>query len=390
MKRAISFLAAFVLCLGLMTPVSAEEFSDVPAGYIFYDAILDCAGKGIVGGYSDNTFRPAESVTRAQFCVMLVRAFYPGQEKNYAGLKAAGWYLPSAAVLDAKGVMFYGEKYWKDPSRMNVRITRMDMAQFIANVMSEKGYTVSDSARTAALSRFTDAASIDSYYRNAVGTVTALGIITGYADGSFKPHNVMTRGQGAVVLCRMAQCMSGGAGNAVPVPEQKAPTTLANGKPVTEENVLEIINGLRKTWPEGSDFSVGYPVGDSSPVRNVTHPYPREENPETHTSNTLGCGGWATLVSDTVFTQNGFPARKVPLAEARPGDIVIMLNADHQLVHVVSLLSRPQTDQSSKVSFTVSQAATRGEEIYQIRWDSDYTYTPGGTYYYDAYTRYPA
>lgn len=171
--------------------------------------------------------------------------------------------------------MFYGEKYWKDPSRMNVRITRMDMAQFIANVMSEKGYTVSDSARTAALSRFTDAASIDSYYRNAVGTVTALGIITGYDDGSFGPHNVMTRGQGAVVLCRMAQCMSGGAGNAVPVPEQKAPTTLANGKPVTEENVLEIINENRKTWPEGSDFSVGYPVGNSSPVRNVTHPYPR-------------------------------------------------------------------------------------------------------------------
>ena len=47
MRRAISFLAAFVLCLGLMTPVSAEEFSDVPAGYIFYDAILDCVGKGI-------------------------------------------------------------------------------------------------------------------------------------------------------------------------------------------------------------------------------------------------------------------------------------------------------------------------------------------------------
>ena len=223
MKRAISFLAAFVLCLGLMTPVSAEEFSDVPAGYIFYDAILDCAGKGIVGGYSDNTFRPAESVTRAQFCVMLVRAFYPGQEKNYAGLKAAGWYLPSAAVLDAKGVMFYGEKYWKDPSRMNVRITRMDMAQFIANVMSEKGYTVSDSARTAALSRFTDAASIDSYYRNAVGTVTALGIITGYDDGSFEPHNVMTRGQGAVVLCRWPNACPGALETLYPYRNRRRP-----------------------------------------------------------------------------------------------------------------------------------------------------------------------
>lgn len=390
MKRAVSFLLTLVLCLGLMVPVSAAEFSDVPAGYIFHDAILDCAGKGIVGGYSDGTFRPAESVTRAQFCVMLVRAFYPGQDKNYAGLKAAGWYLPSAAVLDAKGVMFYKDKYWKDPSQMNVRITRMDMAQFIANVMKEKGCKVSDSARTAALSKFTDAASIDSYYRNGVGMVAALGIITGYADGGFAPHEVMTRGQGAVVIRRMAQCMSGGSGNAVPVPEQTAPTTLANGKPVTEENVLEIIDGLRRTWPENCDFSAGYPVGNSSPVRAATHPYPRAENPETHTSSTIGCGGWATLVSDAVFTQNGFPARKVPLDQARPGDVVIMLNADNQLVHVVSVLSRPQTDQNGQVSFTVSQASTRQEEIYRIHWDSPYTYTPGGTYHYDAYTRYPA
>ena len=69
---------------------------------------------------------------------------------------------------------------------------------------------------------------------------------------------------------------------------------------------------------------------------------------------------------------------------------MIMLNADHQLVHVVSLLSRPQTDQSGKVSFTISQASTDEKGVYRILWDSDYTYTPGGTYYYDVYTRYPA
>ena len=390
MKRLLPLLLALALCLGLSAPALAAEFSDVPPTYVFHQAISDCVEKGILSGYDDGTFRPAQRVTRAQFCVMLARAFYPGEDAAYAGLKSGGWYLPSAALLNDKGVMFYGDKSWKAPSVMNVRITRLDMAQFIANVMKNKGYTVPEAGRTAALSKFADAASIDGYHRDAVGMVASLGIITGYADGGFAPHETMTRGQGAVVLYRMAQCMAGGPGTAVPVQkEQEAPTTLSNGKEPTEENVLEIINGLRETWPEDTDFSDGYPIGNSSPVRAATHPYPRAEDPSTHTSNTLGCGGWATLVSDAVFGQAGFPARKVPLEEARPGDVMVQLNGDGRLVHVTCVASRPQKDQDGRVSFTVTQASTGGKTVYRIHWDDEYTWKTGDKYTYDIWTRYP-
>ncbi|MCI8399544.1 MAG: S-layer homology domain-containing protein [Oscillibacter sp.] len=390
-KRLTAALLALILCLGLIVPASAAGFSDVPATYIFHDAIAGCVEKGIVSGYADGTFRPAASVTRAQFCAMLVRAFYPREDDAYAKWKSTGWFLPAAALLKDKGVMFYANEYWTQPSVMNISVTRADMAKFIANVMQEKGYTVSDAAKSAAQAKIADYASIDGYYQDAVKTVFALGIITGYADGAFGPHDTMTRGQGAVVISRMAQCMSAGSGTPVPVPEQtEAPTVLSSGKAVTEENVLEIINGLRDAYPEDVDFSEGYTLGNSSPVRTVTHPYPRAEDPNTHTSNRIGCGAWATLVSDAVFSQNGFPPRKVPLTEARPGDVMVQLNAAGQLVHVTSILSRPQTDKDGKVTFTVSQASTRGQSVYRIHWDSPYSWKQGDPYTYDIYTRYPA
>lgn len=77
------------------------SFSDVPAGHTFCDAITWAAGQGVVGGYADGSFKPANSVTKAQFCVMLSRAFYPDEIAKYAnpeGSKLA-WFAPNATAL---------------------------------------------------------------------------------------------------------------------------------------------------------------------------------------------------------------------------------------------------------------------------------------------------
>ena len=57
----------------------------------------------------------------------------------------------------------------------------------------EKGYA------TVELS-FADAASIPAYATYYIRTMAAQGIINGYADGTFKPHNNITRGQMAKIL----------------------------------------------------------------------------------------------------------------------------------------------------------------------------------------------
>lgn len=42
MRRILTFLLALSLCLGLTAPAFAAEFSDVPAGYAFHQAVQDC------------------------------------------------------------------------------------------------------------------------------------------------------------------------------------------------------------------------------------------------------------------------------------------------------------------------------------------------------------
>lgn len=391
MKRIAALCLTLALCAALAVPAAAADFSDVPANYAFWDAVQYCTGKKILTGYADGTFRPAATVTRAQFCVMLARAFYPGEEDAYANLASSGWFAPSAAVLEAHGAAAYSRNYWFDASTMNGNISRNDMARFIAKVMGAKGYSVAEEARDAAQAKITDYASISESFREPIKTVFALGIITGYADGSFSGDRSMTRGQAAVVIYRMAQCLSGEPGTLTPVQQEAAPppTTLTNGKDVTEENVLAMLADLKSEYSENVDFSMGYPLGESSPVRLATHPYFRAENPDGHTSSTLGCGGWATLASDAMFGQDGFPVRKTTLADARPGDIMVQLNSSGLLVHVAMISQRPSVE-NGKYAFTVTEAGTDEQDVYHIHWDVPYSWNPANSKYtYDIWTRYP-
>ena len=391
MKRALSLFLSLILCAALAAPVHAAEFSDVPGSYIFHQAIMDCVGKGILSGYSDGTFRPSDSVTRAQFCVMLTRAFYPGEADAYDKWKSVDWYGPSAALLKEKGILFYGDQYWKDPAVMKVAITRRDMSAFLAGVLKNKGYTVSEADKNAAKAKITDFSSVGEFYEDAVKTVFALGILTGRADGSFDGSSVTNRGQSAVVIYRALQCLNAAPGTikAPEKPEQAPSAVMLNGKAVTEENVLEAMKELRAQYPENTDFSAGYPTGNDSPVRTETHVYERSRDPSTRTSNTLGCGGWSTLISDTIFGQAGFPLRKVPLADARPSDIGIQLDANNRLVHVFTIAERPKMTNDGKLSFLITEAGTDSQDVYRIHWDRTYSWKEGDKYHFDVFTRYP-
>jgi hypothetical protein len=49
-------------------------FSDVPANHPFYQYVETAYHQGIIGGYSDGTFRPTFNVTRGQLCKIMVLA----------------------------------------------------------------------------------------------------------------------------------------------------------------------------------------------------------------------------------------------------------------------------------------------------------------------------
>ena len=53
-------------------PGCAIAFTDVPSTQYFYTPVLWLTCEGVVSGYSDNTFRPFNTTTRAQFTKMIV------------------------------------------------------------------------------------------------------------------------------------------------------------------------------------------------------------------------------------------------------------------------------------------------------------------------------
>src|SRR5205085_706702 len=58
----------------LITITRRHIFSDVADGFWADDPIQYLVDQGIVSGYSDNSFRPNDNVTRAQFAKMIVTA----------------------------------------------------------------------------------------------------------------------------------------------------------------------------------------------------------------------------------------------------------------------------------------------------------------------------
>lgn len=376
MKRVLSLFLAAALSLCLCVPALAADFSDVPKSHTFYSAIMDSAARGIAGGYSDGTFQPAKTVSRSNFAVMLCRAFYADLLEYRAlleeGIDTIKIEYGILYYLDAfTGTVFDNAPALQDTAVMNEGISRYEMAQLMTNIMNAKGFAASDSEKTAAIFRITDYSSIPSVYRDAVANVYALGIITGYADGSFNGEGIMNRGQACVVINRLVQLLQNN-GITLETPAQTPVETpvetpaqtpqaalLANGKPITDDNIREILYGLKAEYPEGrswNDFENDY----YSEVLDF-----------------IGSGCWAfgLICSDAVFGDLPVTEEHSDFDRVRVGD---MLRVDHYTHTVVVLEKRAN-----------SVIVTEGNYNGKIHWGREISRQSleNGEFY--ATTRYP-
>ena len=408
----------------------AASFSDVPAGHTFYDAITWAAGQGIVGGYTNGNFRPGNSVTKAQFCVMLSRAFYPDEIAKYAD--ASGrlpWFAPNTQALYHAGVLANTSFTYDylDANAMDQPIPRFDMAQLMTNIMNGKGFSASEAQKVQAVAEINDYNPMPRQYKDAVLNVYALGIITGYADGNFKGNITMNRGQAAVVIYRMMQYSGNTPANPMPsepeqpeTPKPPAPTTvdvtstktdkgtawlvpdnnfstgyLNNGKPVTEANVKAMLNDAQKIWPDGMTWTVDGASGnnyygnkgaiaDGYTAWQIIHGANR-------TDANFACGGFACMLSDYIFGPNASnPCRKLDdNTQVRPGDIVIS-TLNGTTTHVMIATSTVWYKSNRPGVFI-----TNGNVSNQVDWTStngvpidSYT-NSAGTVAHIIYTRYP-
>lgn len=118
--------AEFVSILVNLTDdvTASESFTDVPADYWAAEAISKAAALGWVGGYEDGTFRPENTLTRAEACAVFNRITNRAGDADqakallslglYSDVSANHWAgtdIVEASVGHTPGVAFLGE-HW--------------------------------------------------------------------------------------------------------------------------------------------------------------------------------------------------------------------------------------------------------------------------------------
>lgn len=170
------------------------SFTDIN-GHWAEKSINMLADLGYINGFDDNTFRPEEKVTRAQFVKMIAdeKGIAPsGGEQIFKDVPADAWYAPYANAAYAAGIVNGDDDGNFNPSS---EITRQEMA-----VMLMRAYSIApDGANELS---FADASSIADWAAEAVAALSSNGIINGFDDNTFRPIGSATRAQAATVLAR--------------------------------------------------------------------------------------------------------------------------------------------------------------------------------------------
>ena len=170
-----------------------SQFSDAGPGTPFYTFISNLYCRNIIEGYSDNTFRPNYSAWRATLAkwVVLARGWQldttggphftdvPINDPNYPYIETAYNHGVISGYADNTFRPYNG-------------VTRGQMSKMVVNAM---GWPID----TQGGPHFTDVPAGSAFYQW-IETIYNRGIVSGYADGTFRWGNNLTRGQLSKVL----------------------------------------------------------------------------------------------------------------------------------------------------------------------------------------------
>ena len=178
-------------------PGSAPAFADVSAGHWAHTYIEALAALAIVNGGGDGYFYPEQSVTRAQFAQMLWKTMRlePGGGAVFPDVDAGAWYYDAVTSLAASGLL---TGYEDGAFRPDATITREEMAVILHRALTLTGAELPQKATVT----FTDESEIAAYAANAVQQVAALGLLTGFPDGTYGPKQNAARAEVTAVLYR--------------------------------------------------------------------------------------------------------------------------------------------------------------------------------------------
>ena len=191
-KRICMALAA---ALSLSLAVSATALAAIPSdigGHWAQGTIIQWTTNGYISGYPDGTFKPDNSITRAEFVVMVNKAMGYNKRGNayFSDVSAAHWaYAEIMKGVEAGYITGNGDGTF----RPDAPVTRQEAAVMISKILG-LGQDFASAAK------YADYRYIPSWAAGYVGAVTNAGIMSGYPDRDFKADRVLTRAEAVISL----------------------------------------------------------------------------------------------------------------------------------------------------------------------------------------------
>ncbi|MBD8500050.1 FG-GAP-like repeat-containing protein [Paenibacillus arenosi] len=163
--------------------------------------ICEAYAQGLVQGITDAAFKPEQTLTRAEFAVLLARlSGVEAKQVETLRFKDSGhiaaWAIAAVKLAVEKGWIV---GYEDGTFRPEEQVSRAELAAIVARVMEWD--TVSEEQGKE--SAFQDAAAIPDWAKRSVLALQKHGVIQGKKDGRYAPAEAITRAEAATLLLRL-------------------------------------------------------------------------------------------------------------------------------------------------------------------------------------------
>ncbi|MBE6913115.1 MAG: hypothetical protein E7473_11390, partial [Ruminococcaceae bacterium] len=164
------------------------------------DAINSLADEGIIKGTSENTFSPGNNITRADFALLLVRAFELESEntENFSDVLDSDYFAKELAIARNTGIVNgIGDNKYAPKNT----ITRQDMMLIVYRALTKLNADIKE-GDVAKADTYEDFSEISDYAKEEVTSLVNAGLVNG-KSGKIAPTEYTTRAEVAVLISRI-------------------------------------------------------------------------------------------------------------------------------------------------------------------------------------------
>lgn len=190
-KRVLYIVLILMVVYGSLNYVLASDvkghWSELKVNYLMEE--------NIINGYPDGSFRPENSITRAEFIKVINGALRLSNRGivSFNDVSRNNWFYNDISIAVGEG---YLGGYADNTVKPNGNITREEASVMIGRALKLK--EGNDKSNI-----FKDSNSIATWSKGYINAIYERKYITGYPDGSFRPKNNLKRAEVASILIKV-------------------------------------------------------------------------------------------------------------------------------------------------------------------------------------------